>query len=601
VTSPSLAPALAQIGQQMARMQKHIDQLERNQRAAPGPMSIAAGQITFTDAAGVQQMVVGQQADGTHAVVSTTLQAPVQPDQPLAGPGILSAWVSWDGAMADGSSPLADSAGVQVHCSAVQGFTPGPTTLQGVMPGAGLFGIGQLTAGTTYYVCLVGVNQAGNTSAPSAEAQVTPQSVPGGIPAGSLSGLQLATGTVTAAQIAEAANILGSQIAQNTLTDANIQAGSITANSIASNTLTAAQIAAGIVVAGIVNGTLIEGSQFVCYSPSGMADGVYIYSSGSSPGPGNPPLIALGGAATDPYGNDTRPGDAASGSALIALGPSGSYTQLVASATTLAVYLGTGKAAEVSPGAFTSLASGTGGAQTLITQLKAPTYGGYAAELQLSSASEDGTTSAAYASLGVAGTGTGLQVGETVNGGPLLVWSDAAGTWGVDRTQTESTQYSTGDSTSVTAITKAWPIEADDGPAATVYELETRGQINTWEAGSSTLTFGLSLNGASPVSQETVGAAVFSAGVIVNWWMKWRVQVTATGSSGTVEMSGAGGVAIQGSNLLSSNQLTIVSPPVSAAFNTTVANTVNGTAQWGATATGLNLTSFGSTLTRKGP
>jgi len=61
-----------------------------------------------------------------------------------------------------------------------------------------------------------------------------------------------------------------------------IQAGSVTAALIAANTITATQIAAGTVIAGVVNGTTIEGAQFIAYGSNGE---ILIYS--GLPGAGN--------------------------------------------------------------------------------------------------------------------------------------------------------------------------------------------------------------------------------------------------------------------------------------------------------------------------
>lgn len=281
MTTP-MGMSAAQLADLLNQYGKRISQLERNTRASQGPTTIENGALIINDGAGNQQLTLGLQGDGSYTMVSTTSAIPLAPDTPLVGTGVLSIWVNWNGLMADGSSPLSDFANCQVHCSATPNFTPGPTTLQGVITGTGLFGIGNLLGDTTYYVCLIAVNEAGNTGPQSGYASTTSSSVPTSIPAGSISPLQLQTGSITAAQIAAAAGILGSQIAQNTIGDGNIIEGSITAASIASNTITVAQIAAGIVIAGIVDGTTIEGAQFIAYGTTGE---VLVYS--GNPAPGN--------------------------------------------------------------------------------------------------------------------------------------------------------------------------------------------------------------------------------------------------------------------------------------------------------------------------
>jgi hypothetical protein len=174
LTSPALPPAIAALGQQIARMQAQIAQLQRSQRASQlGNTSIDNGTLTINDPSGNGQMQVGLQGDGTFTVVSTsTTPPPVAPDNPVVTPGPLSVLVSWDG-LAGGAPPLSDFAACQVHCSPLPGFTPGSATLAGHLTGAGLFGVGGLTAGTTYYVALAILNEAGLASPVSGEVSAT--------------------------------------------------------------------------------------------------------------------------------------------------------------------------------------------------------------------------------------------------------------------------------------------------------------------------------------------------------------------------------------------------------------------------------------------
>ena len=183
MTSPSLPPAIAALGRQIASMQAQIAQLQRNQRTSQlGSSSIDNGALIINDPTGAGQMLVGLQGDGTYTTVSTsTVAPPVAPDTPVVAGGPLSVLVTWDG-LAGGLAPLNDFAACQVHCSAVPGFTPSPATLAGHLTGAGLFGVGGLTALTTYYVALVIVNEAGLASPASAEASATAQAA---LPAGS--------------------------------------------------------------------------------------------------------------------------------------------------------------------------------------------------------------------------------------------------------------------------------------------------------------------------------------------------------------------------------------------------------------------------------
>lgn len=249
-----LDPAVTQLTSQIREMAARITTLERNQRSgynAPNT-SIEGGSFTINDNTGNPAIVIGAQSDGTFAVKQIgTVIPPLAPSAPLVAGGILGLYVNWDGLMNDGTTPLLDFAAVQVHVSTTANFNPSSGTLVGQMLGAGLFGIGGLTAGTTYYVALVALNGAGQAGDPSVIVSGVPIAVPAGLPGpGSITTLMIQTGAVTTAQIAAAAGILGSQIAGATITTSNIFAGSITV----------ALLAANLVVAGIVDATTITGS-----------------------------------------------------------------------------------------------------------------------------------------------------------------------------------------------------------------------------------------------------------------------------------------------------------------------------------------------------
>lgn len=253
MAAPVLGNAVLSVADQIRNLAARVQQLEQNQRSGYNPQNTTIqGSITIAAADGTPAVVVGQQSDGTFTAKQiATIVGPKAPDTPLVSPGIQGLYVSWDGLMSDGSTPAADFAAVQIHVSATSGFTPSAATLQGHIVGAGLFGVGGLTPGTTYYVVLLAINGIGDSGPASAQASGVPVAVPAGaIPNGSITALQIQTGSITAAQIAAAAGILGSQIQTGTITSANILAG----------TITAALLAAGIVVAGIVDATTITGS-----------------------------------------------------------------------------------------------------------------------------------------------------------------------------------------------------------------------------------------------------------------------------------------------------------------------------------------------------
>lgn len=155
----------------LARLEAKVALLERNQRVNNiGNTSIEGGALVVTDGNGNTQLALGLQPDGTYAAVATSPTAPLAPSAPVMADTALGVSVSWDGNMADGSTPLSDFACVQVHLSVTPGFTPGPSTLHGTMTVAGLVNVSSLLAATTYYGTLVAVNASGNPSSPGAYA-----------------------------------------------------------------------------------------------------------------------------------------------------------------------------------------------------------------------------------------------------------------------------------------------------------------------------------------------------------------------------------------------------------------------------------------------
>jgi hypothetical protein len=344
---PALATAIAGLRGELAAISGRLAQVEANQRTAQlGNSSVENGSLVFNDGAGNPQVVLGLQPDGTFAHASVTSQTPVAPDAPLTSPGVLGAMITWDGVMGDGSAPLADFAGVQVHVSAVSGFTPTAVTLMGGMGGPGTFGVGGLAAGTVYYACLVAYNVAGNTSPPGAQAAVTPQSVPANIPLGAISALQIQTGAITTAQIAANAGILGAQIASQTITGANIAANTITANALEAGIVIAGvidgtEVNAPVINGGIINGVMVNATNIygsVISATTFTGTDFFITTSGEFYYTGTPALGNLGasvttGVTTDPVGNPT-------GAGFSSYGP-GNQASLTAGALAFAATAGT--------------------------------------------------------------------------------------------------------------------------------------------------------------------------------------------------------------------------------------------------------------------
>jgi hypothetical protein len=223
---------------------------------------------TVTDSAGNMRITIGTQSDGTVTTITANGPPPLAPDVPVVTAGVLGLTVAWDGLLG-GAAPLLDFMWTEVHVSTTTGFTPSAATLQGTMHAGGVFGVGALVVGTTYYVKLVARNnskiagpastQSSGVPAAPAGAKVTfaanasPPSMPvvGDLWYVTDQGNQLKTwtgaawilyqygagaianGAITTTQIASSANILGSQLSAS---------AGITGTQLANSTITVTQL-----------------------------------------------------------------------------------------------------------------------------------------------------------------------------------------------------------------------------------------------------------------------------------------------------------------------------------------------------------------------
>ena len=210
---------------------------------------------------------------------SPTTPAPedfVAPSTPTLSGTVQGIRVTWDGKNANGD-PYPAGAFVEIHISTTSAtFTPSATTLAGTLLGsAGFFTIGALTAGTTYYVRLVGVDEAGNRTDPSTAASsqtgLTTSSDYGtatiGSGAVSFNARQIGGITTTVGTTAPSSPVTGDIWLDSTggaithkrwsgsawVTQAfdseSISAGAVTATQIAAGAITAGAIAAGAITA----------------------------------------------------------------------------------------------------------------------------------------------------------------------------------------------------------------------------------------------------------------------------------------------------------------------------------------------------------------
>jgi hypothetical protein len=184
-----------------------------------------------------------------------------------------------------------------------------------------------------------------------------------------------------------------------------VAAGQVNGLLIAADTITANQIAVGIILAGIVNGTTIEGAQFVAYGTTGE---VLVYS-------GTPAVGNLVGSWSATAGNDAAVTGGAGNNypAGLMIGPPGSsqvslqpntsqpfnVTTAIAGTLTAMAQLTTGDTSEVFPGIVgaLNLGSGTTAKQTLAVTSPFATSTGAAMLLE---SENDGSTDLSVVTFG---------------------------------------------------------------------------------------------------------------------------------------------------------------------------------------------------------
>jgi hypothetical protein len=139
--------------------------------------------------------------------------------------------------------------------------------------------------------------------------------------------------------------------------------------------------------------------------------------------------------------------------------------------------------------------------------------------------------------------------------------------------------------TSLTALSNAWPVKANDARNGTVYRLTAAGSA-TWGATQEVLTLAMAAFGVT-VSLP-VGATEFTAGLALQWRLQADVVVTNTGAgTANIQIGISAAIGVSGAN-----ELTQVNTNQSAGGfsaygfaltgNTTINSTVTLQATWGA-------------------
>jgi hypothetical protein len=199
--------------------------------------------------------------------------------------------VLWDGLNADGDLWPYDTSWVEIHAdTSGSAFTPSDATLKGRLARPGIYSIGGLTQGSTYFVRLRGADPAGNyTAAGAAESALTGGTITavyisgGTMAAGYLSGGTISGGFITGGTVSGGL-ITGGTINGATITSTGISgyattgdiANFITGGDVNSNVTS---ISGGVITSGTIIGRTVQSSSGSARIVLNNADTLDFYSS----------------------------------------------------------------------------------------------------------------------------------------------------------------------------------------------------------------------------------------------------------------------------------------------------------------------------------
>lgn len=320
---------------------------------------------------------------------------------------------------------------------------------------------------------------------------------------------------------------------------------------------------------------------------AGTRPGVYVYN--GNPGLGNIPIAWMSNSTVDPFGN-----------VLPSPGGVGAYDGTAAWSQLDNGLVLLGSTAVYTP-ARMQLDSVTGGLEIWSPQLNS---GDTRAEIELfpSSSGLPYAVLSGYLQLSKitppAAAGTALWT--NANGTPSL--QTAAGFAGqIPADQVDTAQHiNNGSTATAVAITTTYTIPAGDMKAGTVYMIEV--PYNGVQE-SETVTWGISLDGGSPVAQDGIAASFFANGTAFVGTVRGKLQILTTGATGSIIYHLDGGVGQSGVRTGGggNNDAYLSAVGTGGTLNTTVSHTLAVTAQFGAIAAGETITGYGSVFTRKGP
>jgi hypothetical protein len=155
----------------------------------------------------------------------------IAPSQPTLFKQVQAINVLWDGLNSAGDLWPYDTSWVEIHMGTTAGFTAGTATLKGRLTRPGIYSVGGLTSGVTYYFKLRGADPAGNVTSTSSEVSSTTGSASSSeiisisadkVTAGTVTGLYISGGTIAGGYLS-GGTISGGFITGGTIESARFQ------------------------------------------------------------------------------------------------------------------------------------------------------------------------------------------------------------------------------------------------------------------------------------------------------------------------------------------------------------------------------------------
>jgi hypothetical protein len=170
----------------------------------------------------------------------------------------------------------------------------------------------------------------------------------------------------------------------------------------------------------------------------------------------------------------------------------------------------------------------------------------------------------------------------------LLLLASLTGGNAPDICATDATSYSSGNVTTATAVTKAWPLLPGTPQAGTAYELKTEFS-GTWEAVAMALN--VQVNSTWTQLNPSVGAPSWGTSTVIAGWLELAVRVQ-TATTARFALKGAIG---ETASSYTPGSGSIALAPLSQALTIAAASTIALGVYFGSSAAGQGIATYGST------